>query len=79
MLEHGIVAIDRLGKNTIGCSYYVAREGVLFCMEDIEDADNEIINALKLDIEPTTLLVSPRIEMPDDDGARSNSVELSGE
>ena len=78
-LDHIIMAVDKTGKNTIGCSYYVAREGQLLCMEDVEDADEGVINGLKLDIQPTIVLLSPRLEMPEQEVARSNSFDLNGE
>lgn len=77
-LDHIIMAVDKTGKNTVGCSYYVAREGLLLCMEDIEDAEEGTIDGLKLDIQPTIVLLSPRLEMPEQEIARSNSLDLSG-
>jgi len=71
------MALDKSG-NTVGCSYYIAREGLLLCMEDIEDTDEGTINNLKLDIQPTVVLLSPRLEMPEQEVARSNSLDLSG-
>ena len=73
------MAVDKAGKNTIGCSYYVARESLLLCMDDIEDADEGTINGLKLDIQPTIILLSPRLDMPEHELARLNSLELIGE
>ena len=77
-LDHIIMAVDKTGKNTVGCSYYVAREGLLLCMEDIEGADEGTMNRLKLDIQPTIVLLSPRLEMPEQEIAKSNSLDLNG-
>lgn len=35
LYDHVILAVDQV-KKTLGCSYYVAGDGRLFCMEDIE-------------------------------------------
>lgn len=77
-LDHRIMALDKTSRNTIGCAYYVAREGTLLCMEEMEDAEDQVMIGLKLDVEPTIVLVSPRIEMPEQEIARSNSLDLSG-
>lgn len=71
------MALDKSG-NTVGCSYYIAREGLLLCMEDMENADEGTINNLKLDIQSTIVLQSPRLEMPEQEIAESNSLDLSG-
>lgn len=71
------MAVDKSGK-TVGCSYYIAREGLLLCMEDVEDVDEGIINNLKLDVRPTIVLLSPRLEIPEQEVARSNSLDLAG-
>lgn len=41
-LDHIIVALDKTSRNTVGCSYYVARDGVLYCMEDITNAEDGV-------------------------------------
>lgn len=46
-LDHRILAVDR-GKATIGCSYYVAQQGDLFFMEDIDGPQDEIISGCKI-------------------------------
>lgn len=35
LYDHVVLAVDQV-KKTFGCSYYVASDGRLFCMEDIE-------------------------------------------
>jgi len=76
-LDHVVMAVDKSGK-TVGCSYYIAREGLLLCMEDVEDVDEGIINNLKLDVQPTIVLLSPRLEIPEQEVARPNSLDLAG-
>lgn len=91
-LDHRILAIDR-DKHSIGCSYYVAQESVLFVMEDINGPEKEIVDScnyfspdsflgltkpVKLDIQPTIVLLSPRLEIPNLSFHRSNLTELSG-
>lgn len=47
-LDHVIMAVDKIRKSTkstLGCSYYVAREGVLRCMEDVDDLDDGLFNS----------------------------------
>lgn len=47
-LDHVVLAIDKTRRNTIGASYYVAGEGVLHIMEDIDCAENDTVNLCKL-------------------------------
>lgn len=42
-LDHIILALDKTSRNTIGCAYYVARDGVLYCMEDITSAEGGVL------------------------------------
>jgi enterochelin esterase-like enzyme len=35
LLDHVIVAVDIKEMGIVGCAYYVAREEILFCMEDL--------------------------------------------
>lgn len=44
-LDHVIMAVDKTGKNNLGCSYYIAREGVLRCMEDVDDSEQGILDS----------------------------------
>lgn len=41
-LDHIILACDKSRKNTIGCAYYVARDGILYCMQDITNAEGQV-------------------------------------
>lgn len=57
-----IMAIDMRGSGTIGCAYYVAREETLFLMQDIKSGDMDLIETLKLHIEPSTVVISSRAD-----------------
>lgn len=89
------MAVDKIGKDTIGCAYYVARDGVLRCMEDMHDVQESILDtcmcstchryrpqltdAVKLDIQPTIILLSSRIDhMFDLDVTRSDRIDSDG-
>lgn len=64
-LDHVIMAIDIRDRETVGCAYYIARQQSLICMEDAIGGGKEVLDRLKLDIQPTILLVSPRIDLED--------------
>ncbi|KPI35358.1 uncharacterized protein AB675_9898 [Cyphellophora attinorum] len=72
------MAVDCKDHGTIGCAYYVAKEERLFCMQDVPKGSREIVDRLKLDIQPTLLLLSTRIDskldltaIPADDDTRT--------
>lgn len=44
-LDHVVLAINKNCKKTVGCSYYVARHGVLYVMEDIENAGDDTVHS----------------------------------
>lgn len=44
-LDHIIMALNRMGNTSIGCAYYVARQRTLYCLEDIADADADVITS----------------------------------
>lgn len=62
-MNHVIMAIDTRDRDTVGCAYYVARQQCLMCMQDVSDGGKEILDILKLDVQPTVLLISPRIDV----------------
>lgn len=47
-LDHVVVAVDKTRKKTVGCSYYFARHGVLYIMEDTENAEDETVHSCKV-------------------------------
>jgi len=55
-----IMAVDLRDRGTIGCAYYVAREEKLCLMEDIKMGGLDIIDTLKLHVQPTVVLISNR-------------------
>jgi DNA mismatch repair protein MSH5 len=57
-----VMAIDMKDRGTIGCAYYIAREEKLCLMQDIKIAGLEIIDTLKLHIQPTVILIGTRSE-----------------
>ncbi|KAK7535428.1 muts domain V-domain-containing protein [Phyllosticta citricarpa] len=61
-LSEIVMAVDVREKCTIGCAYYVAREEKLYFMEDARLGGVDIVDALKLYVEPTVVLVSTRVD-----------------
>ncbi|KAK8216575.1 muts domain V-domain-containing protein [Phyllosticta capitalensis] len=61
-LNEIVMAVDLREKGTVGCSYYVAREEKLYFMEDARLGGVDVVDALKLYIEPTSVLVSTRVD-----------------
>ncbi|KAI9051038.1 hypothetical protein LZ554_005146 [Drepanopeziza brunnea f. sp. 'monogermtubi'] len=55
-----IMAVDLKDPGTVGCAYYVARDEKLCLMEDIKMAGLDIVDTLKVHIQPTTILISTR-------------------
>jgi hypothetical protein len=55
-----IMAVDLRDRGTIGCAYYVAREEKLCLMEDIKIGGLDIIDTLKIHVQPTVILISNR-------------------
>lgn len=54
------MAVEMKDRGTIGCAYYVAREEKLCLMEDIKMANLDIIDTLKVHVQPTVILISTR-------------------
>ncbi|KAI9373057.1 muts domain V-domain-containing protein [Aspergillus egyptiacus] len=57
-----IVAIDNKDSGTVGCSYYSAQERKLYLLGDIRHSNTEILDTLVLQIKPTVLLISTRVD-----------------
>ncbi|RFU35986.1 hypothetical protein B7463_g362, partial [Scytalidium lignicola] len=56
-----IMAADMKARGgTIGCAYYVAREEILWLMEDIQMGGVEILERMKLHAQPTVVLISTK-------------------
>ncbi|RPA81666.1 hypothetical protein BJ508DRAFT_369742 [Ascobolus immersus RN42] len=56
-----VAAMDHKGGR-VGCAWYSAGEGVLWVMEDLGMADGGVVESLKFQINPTTLLIPYRLD-----------------
>ncbi|KAF2856085.1 hypothetical protein T440DRAFT_494901 [Plenodomus tracheiphilus IPT5] len=61
-LNEIVMSVDLLPRGVVGCCYYVARDEKLYFMEDVQFGDVDIIDTLRLSIEPTVILVSTKID-----------------
>ncbi|KAI9708990.1 MAG: hypothetical protein M1812_007803 [Candelaria pacifica] len=72
-LNEVIMALDVRDRGTVGCSYYVAREEKMYFMEDVKLGGLEVIDthigrmfnrvdAVKIHIQPTVILLSTRVD-----------------
>ncbi|KAM5507939.1 hypothetical protein McanMca71_001210 [Microsporum canis] len=68
-----IMAVDIKDRGTVGCSYYSAQEEKLYVMEDIVYGELDIVDILKLEIEPTVLLLSLRADQSLEDPTHAGS------
>ncbi|OAX78300.1 hypothetical protein ACJ72_07395, partial [Emergomyces africanus] len=57
-----VMAMDMKERNTVGCCYYVTHEQKLYLLEDTTSGGLEAIETLKLDVEPTVVLLSTRAD-----------------
>lgn len=55
-----IMALNVSDHGTVGCAYYVARTEILHFMEDVQLGGADIVDALKLFIDPTVILTSTK-------------------
>lgn len=55
-----IMAVNVSDRGTVGCAYYVARTETLHFMEDAQFGGANIVDALKLFIDPTIILTSTK-------------------
>ncbi|KAF2706863.1 hypothetical protein K504DRAFT_412485 [Pleomassaria siparia CBS 279.74] len=56
------MAVDLNGRGTVGCCYYVTRNEKLYFMEDVTHGGVDVVDNLRIYIEPTTILLSNRID-----------------
>ncbi|KAF1841047.1 uncharacterized protein K460DRAFT_420875 [Cucurbitaria berberidis CBS 394.84] len=61
-LNEVIMAVDLTPRGTVGCCYYVARDEKLYFMEDIHFGDADVVDSLRMFIDPTVILVSTKID-----------------
>ncbi|KAL2437052.1 MutS protein-like protein 5 [Exophiala dermatitidis] len=59
-LDKVIVAINLKEKGRVGCAYYIAAEERLLCMEEFGGGGVDMIERIKLDVQPTTVILSPQ-------------------
>lgn len=62
-----IMAVDMQKCGTIGCAYYTAREQALHLIEDSRMGGIDIVETMKLAIDPTVILISTKAEEALDD------------
>lgn len=55
-----IMAVNVSDRGTVGCAYYVARTETLHFMEDAQLGGADVVDALKLFIDPTVILTSTK-------------------
>lgn len=55
-----IMAVNVSDRGTVGCAYYVARTEKLHFMEDAQLGGADVVDALKLFIDPTVILTSTK-------------------
>jgi DNA mismatch repair protein MSH5 len=61
-LNEIVMAVEMKERGSIGCAYYIAREEKLCLMEDIKMAGLEVLDTLKIHVQPTVVLISTRCE-----------------
>lgn len=79
-LNEVIMAVDLRERGTVGCCYYIARDGKLCFMEDVRLGGVDVINTLKDYISPTVIIISARadeaiIDRLDPEGRSRNSFD----
>ncbi|WEW55811.1 hypothetical protein PRK78_001244 [Emydomyces testavorans] len=57
-----VMAIDIRERGTVGCAYYVAEQMKLYILEDITSGGTDVVETLKLDVEPTVVILSTRAD-----------------
>ena len=62
VLNEIVMAVEMKERGSIGCAYYIAREEKLCLMQDIKMAGLEIVDTLKIHVQPTVVLISTRCE-----------------
>ncbi|KAF1953404.1 hypothetical protein CC80DRAFT_518265 [Byssothecium circinans] len=56
------MVVDMQRRATVGCSYYVARDETLFLMEDVQSGGPDIVDACKVYIDPTIVIISTKTD-----------------
>ncbi|MCJ1249396.1 MutS protein msh5 [Trapelia coarctata] len=61
-LNEVVMALDLRNTDTVGCSFYFAKKETLYLMGDIKFGGLDIVDTLKLHIQPTVVLLSSRVD-----------------
>lgn len=72
------MAIQLRDRGTIGCAYFVASRETLFFMDDVKAGGKEIIETLKLQINPTVILICSCTEDDIMDCLTSGAIDEDG-
>jgi DNA mismatch repair protein MSH5 len=67
------MAVDMRNRGILGCAYYVAREEKLYLMEDIKMAELDIVDSLKIHVQPTVVLISVKAEEKLEDNLKADA------
>ncbi|KAF5851469.1 hypothetical protein GGP41_004289 [Bipolaris sorokiniana] len=62
LLNEVVMAVDLNTRGTVGCCYYIASEERLYFMEDIQYGHVDVVDSLRIYIDPTVILVSTKID-----------------
>ncbi|EUC27440.1 hypothetical protein COCCADRAFT_9965 [Bipolaris zeicola 26-R-13] len=62
MLNEIVMAVDLNTRGTVGCCYYIASEERLYFMEDIQYGHVDVVDSLRIYVNPTVILVSTKTD-----------------
>ncbi|KAJ5058840.1 muts domain V-domain-containing protein [Bipolaris maydis] len=62
LLNEIVMAVDLNTRGTVGCCYYIASEERLYFMEDVQFGHVDVVDSLRIYIDPTVILVSTKID-----------------
>ncbi|KAL9127109.1 MAG: hypothetical protein Q9217_003959 [Psora testacea] len=57
-----VMAVEVSNKGDVGCCYYAAMEEKLFLLSDVSGGGLEIVDTLKVHIQPTVIILSLRVD-----------------
>ncbi|KAF2639892.1 hypothetical protein P280DRAFT_402438 [Massarina eburnea CBS 473.64] len=61
-LSEIIMVVDLQRRDIVGCSYYVASDETLYFMEDVQCGGADIVDALRVYIDPTIVIISTKTD-----------------
>ncbi|KAI7088979.1 hypothetical protein KC356_g2889 [Hortaea werneckii] len=59
-LDEVVMAVNFTERGTVGCAFYAARTEKLYFMEDVKFGSADVVESLKLFVDPTVVLVSTK-------------------